>query len=71
MYPIISDDMVKARQMAVANGYRTSRYAERGRPRGATKRRSTLKSIAWRISGRIRPQPVDQCTRGTAIGPSY
>lgn len=71
MYPIISDDMVRARQTAIADGYRKSRDAARGRPRGATERRSTLRSIAWRIPGRIRPQPVDQGTRGTAIGPSY
>lgn len=71
MYPIISDDMVRARQMAIADGYRKSRSAARGRSRGSTERRPTLRFTAWRIPGRIRPQPVDQCARGTATGPSY
>jgi len=71
MYPIISDEMVRARQIAVADGYRKSRYAVWGRSRGSTERRPTLRLTAWRTPGRIRPQPVDQCTQGAAIGRSY
>lgn len=71
MYPIVSDDMVRARHARIAEGYRKSRGGARGPSRGSRQRSQLLELVVRAIPGRIRPQAADRVARETAPHPSY
>ena len=71
MYPIISDDMVRARHARIAEGHRKSRGIARGPSRGSRQRSQFLGLVVRTIPGRVRPQAADQVARETAPHPSY
>jgi len=70
MYTIISEDIVKARQTAVAEGHRRSRSTARDQSRGSRQKHRGLRLAAWRNPSRVRPPHVDQGANCTAPSPS-